>query len=107
MLSIYKMSSFAIAAAISASLLMSVSTVARAADTTTAAEPMVLAASDISRTEAKKLVRAHLKSEGKRGFRVGNTVRRNGMWIVTVTNRDGIAVYKMTVDAASGELSRA
>lgn len=107
MFSIYKISTFAIVAAISASALMSLGSVASATETTTAAEPMVMAAAQISRTDARQLVRAYLKEEGKRGLRVGSTVRGMGTWIVTVTSNQGMPVYKIIVDAVSGELSRA
>lgn len=105
MFSFYKISTLAIVAAISASALMSVGSVARAEET--AAEPIVMAFAEISRTEARKIVKEQLKADGKRTLRVGNTVRGDGTWIVTVTTAQGTPVYKVEVDAVSGELSRA
>lgn len=107
MFSIYKVSTLAIVAAISASALMSIGSVARAEEPTAASEPMVVAFAQVSRTEARRIVREQLKADGKRSLRVGETVKRKGTWIVTVTTIAGITVYKVKVDADSGELSRA
>lgn len=112
MLSIYKMSSFAIAAAISASLLLSVASVATAAEPATAtsgtqAPSTVAMKASISKSQAKQIVKDHLKDSGKRGLRVSSVRAQGAFWLVSVKTATGLAAATMRVDKNSGELSRA
>lgn len=109
MFSIYKVSSLAVAAVVSASVLMSANAIAETPGSAQAQEtPMVLAAGDtISRSEARSMVRDQLKANGNRKLRVGSTSRSHGAWIVTVVTSQGTPAYKVRIDAVSGEMSRA
>lgn len=107
MFSNYKVSTIAIVAALSASVMMPASSMAATGNKAEAA-PMVIAFADtVSRTEARAMVRDQLRSSGVRDLRLGQTKRRKGAWLVTVTTNAGIAVYVVKVDIASGEMSRA
>lgn len=112
MFSIYKISSFAIAAAISASLLLSVTSIATAAETSVAA-PGVQAASineakaQISRREAKQIVKDYLKDSGKKGLRVSSVRAQGDYWMVSVKTATGLQATTMKVDKTSGDVSRA
>lgn len=107
MFSIYKVSSFAVVAAISATVLMSTSSIAAATGTTEAA-PMTTAFSDtISRSQAREMVREQIANDTRKGLRLGKTTKRNGAWVVSVVSVQGIPVYKVKIDVVSGEMSRA
>lgn len=108
MFSIYKVGTFAAVAVISASVLMSTSSIAAPAQPTEAeAAPMVVAfAQTVTKSEARRMVRDQLRADGNRKLRVGTTSRSNGAWLVTVTSVEGIPVYTVRVDSVSGELSR-
>lgn len=89
MFSIYKVSSLAVVAAISASFLMSASSMA----------------GTLSGAEARELVREQLKAENIEGLRPLKTIEHDDSWVVTVITLQGDDVYKVRVDAVSGELS--
>ena len=110
MFSIYKISSFAIAAAISASLLLSVTSVATAAETSAAgvqAASVEAAEAQISRREAKQIVKDYLKDSGKRGLRVSSVRAQGDYWLVSVKTATGLPATTMKVDKNSGDVSRA
>lgn len=107
MFSIYKVSSFAIIAAISATVLMSTSSIAATTSKAEAAPMTIAFAETISRNDARQMVRSQLKDNGKRHLRVGQTVKRKGSWIVSVNTASNIFLYKVKIDAVSGEMSRA
>lgn len=107
MFSTYKVSGFAVAAAISASVLMSASSMAATTGTVQAA-PMTIAFADtISRSEAREMVREQIANDTRKGLRLGKTTKRSGAWIVSVVSVQGIPVYKVRIDVVSGEMSRA
>lgn len=108
MFSIYKVGTFVAVAAISASVLMSTSSIAAAAQPTEAeAAPMVVAfAQTVTRSEARRMVRDQLRADGNRKLRIGETSRGDGAWLVTVTTVHGTPAYTVRVDSVSGELSR-
>ena len=110
MFSIYKIGSLAVAAAISASLLLSVTSVATAAETTA---PMAVAKASqantakaaVSRREAKQIVKDHLKDTGRQNLRVTSVRTQGDYWLVSVKTATGLHAATMKVDKNSGELS--
>ncbi len=95
--------STAVVAAISLAVVTSVSSIARAGETEEAT-PMQLAVGFVSRTEAKKIVRAHLKENDLKNFRVSDTERDGEFWVVIVSTLQGTPVKEYRVNSATGEL---
>lgn len=106
MFSIYKVSSFAIVAAISATVLMSTSSIAATQGTAEAAPMTVAFADAITRSEARQMVRDQFANSTRKGLRLGHTSKRRGAWVVSVVSVEGVPVYKVKIDAVSGEMSR-
>lgn len=110
MFSIQKIGSLAIATAISASLLLSATSLATAAETTAPiavakASQTNAAKAAISKSEAKQIVEDHLKDVGRPNLRVTSVRTRGDYWIVSVKTTTGLHAATMKVDKNSGELS--
>ena len=109
MFTIYKASTIAIVAAISTSLLLSVGSVAMAAETPVAAAeapvPTIVNGA-VSRGEARKIVNDYLKSSDKRNLRAGRTNGDGEFWTVKISTPMGADAGEMKVNVNSGELSK-
>ena len=95
--------SVAVVAAVSFVVVNSVSSIANAAETEQASQYEV-AIGFITRNDAKKIVRAHLKENNERKLRVGKTELDDDVWLVTVVSFEGAPVRTYKVNAATGEL---
>lgn len=110
MFSIYQVSKIAVIAAVSTTMLLSVSSLASAAETTVGAEsaaPSTISAeAQITRSDARKIVNDYLKSNGKRNLRAGRTSGDGDHWVVKISTPMGVDAGTMRVDRVSGELSK-
>ena len=98
-----KFLSVAVVAAVSFVVVNSVSSIASAAEAQQASEYEV-AIAFITRNDAKKIVRAHLKDIDEKRLRVGKTELDDDVWLVTVVSFEGVPVRTYKVNTATGEL---
>lgn len=108
MFTIYKAGTIAIVTAISTSLLLSVSSVAMAAEApvVAAAPATTIVQGAVSRGDARKIVNDYLKANGKRNMRAGRTHGDGEFWTVKISTPMGVHAGEMKVNVNSGELSK-
>lgn len=97
--------SAAVVTAVGAAMVISVASITPASAADMAGQEMAASAGEISRGQAKKVVKEYLSQAGKSKYRVGTVRRASDNWIVKVTTRQGLHVGTYTVDLLTGELS--
>lgn len=97
--------SAAVVTAVGAAMVISVASIAPASAAPTANQELAASAGEISRGQAKQVVKEYLSQSGHSNYRVGTVRRSSDSWIVKVKTRQGLHVGTYTVDLLTGELS--